>query len=124
MHIYSNPVAPSFWLVVYWLINTPPHKLISGLTKLFGFAVLIIGFGLFYAGRFIYGSSLFALGFMIMLRSRAIAKKNALRGYGCIRSAVGVYIPPLKGKLEGMVLAGEHEGKKLTSLSQGQLLAL
>lgn len=126
-----NPIILAILIIifvvclVFWLLNTPAYKLASTLTYLFGLSCLVAGAVFFYAGRFGYSASLAGVGALAVLRGRNIAKRNKLRGYGCIRSAaLELYIPPHKAQLEGFVLAGDHEGTALSALDKRQLLEL
>lgn len=126
-----NPIVLAIIIVIflvsvtYWLINTPAYRLASTLTKLFGLICLGLAAIFAYAGRYGYTAGLAGVGFVAIFRARAIAKKNRFRGFGCIRSAaLEIYLPPYKAKLDGMVLAGNHENRLLTSLQKPELIEL
>lgn len=115
----------SLILVILWLVNTPAHKLASTLLYLFGLLAIALGGLLIYAGRFGYGLPIVAFGFAGLLRGRSYAKRNRLRGYGCLRgAAVEIYLSPYGGNMLGTVLAGQFEGQGLPSISLKDLVEL
>lgn len=109
------------------LVNVPAYQLAS-FVRMAGPALLTaLGGGLVLIGRAGAGIPLAVIGITMLLRNRSVSQAGS-GGAGrksTVRSAMfEMELDHESGELDGAVLTGEHEGRRLSQLSEDELLEL
>jgi hypothetical protein len=107
-------------------LRANPAQLADGLRMAGPAVLLIVGVVLLLVGRGAVSGTLiaFALGWYAMNRRRRLARPTPGQRSHVRTAALEMELDHDSGGLEGMVLAGRHEGRELASLSMEELLSL
>ncbi|GIL01602.1 MAG: molecular chaperone DnaJ [Alphaproteobacteria bacterium] len=109
------------------MLTVPAERLARGLRLAAPAALIVIGVVLTIIGRGSIGLPLAAVGLTWFARSRGVSRSGgrASGARSTVRSALfEMELDHESGDLDGVVLTGRHEGRRLSSLSPEQLLAL
>lgn len=109
------------------LMTTPAHRLAGAIRLIVPFSLIAIGAGLALIGRFALGMPLAILGLTMWRRGRlpGTIGKSGSSPKSTVRTAMfEMELDHDTGDMDGLVLTGDHEGSRLSSLSRQQLFNL
>ncbi len=110
--------------LLYAFMRTPPADLAHRLKMAGGAALLLLGAGLLFLRQFALALPVGMAGFII-LRREAATRTAAGAGRSSVRSAgLDMILDHETGEMDGQVLAGRFEGRRLSELALPELLAL
>lgn len=114
-------------LVVF--LNTPPATLAKWIKSIIPITLIIAGAGLVFLRQAMLGSLILFAGIALWRRTRGVGHfgpaSSPRNGHSHVRSAaLEMELDHSSGAMNGMVLAGQHEGKELDQLSEDDLAGL
>jgi hypothetical protein len=110
-------------LLARMFLTTPPANLAHRLRMAGGIALLLAAGGLLLLGRFAIALPLGFTGFVILRREAAIRRSGPSGTRSSVRSAgLDMALDHDTGEMDGKVLAGRHEGRRLSELRLSELL--
>jgi len=116
-------LAAAALVILRIFLTTPPEKLAHRLRVAAGVALLLAGAGLLYLRQFVIALPVALAGYMMLRRHAATRLAGPAGQTSSVRSAgLEMVLSHETGDMDGRVLAGRHEGRKLTELSLSELL--
>jgi DnaJ domain len=111
-------------LVLRHFLRTPPHDLARQLTMIGGVLLMAAGVGLVLVRQFGIALPVGMAGFMLWRRNRAMRSAPGSAQTSSVRAAgLEMHLDHDTGAMDGKILAGRHEGRRLSELTLGELLA-
>jgi hypothetical protein len=109
-------------LLLRAFLNTPPADLARRLRLAGGVALMLAGGGLLFLKQFMLGATLGIAGFMLLRREAALRSSAPSGQSSSVRSAgIEMMLDHDTGEMDGRILAGRHEGSRLSELRLDQL---
>ena len=110
-------------LLLRHFLRTAPGDLARQLYMTGGVALIVIGVALAFVRQFALAIPVAMAGLMLFRRHRAIRHVGGSGQSSTVRSAgLEMHLDHDTGAMDGQVLAGRHEGKRLSGLNLSQLL--
>ena len=103
-------------------LSTPPVDLARRLRMAGGIALMLAGGGLLFLKQFMLGATLGLAGFMLLRREAALRSSGPSGQSSSVRSAgIEMMLDHDTGEMDGRILAGRHEGRRLSELRLDEL---
>lgn len=110
-------------LIARHFIRTPVERLAQQLRMAGGGALVAAGVGLLFMRQFAIALPVGVAGLMLLRRHAALRPAGPSGQASSVRSAgLEMTLDHDSGEMDGRVLAGRHEGRRLSELSQNELL--
>jgi DnaJ-domain-containing protein 1 len=111
-------------LLLRHFLRTPAHDLARQLYMTAGIGLMAAGLGLLFVRQFALALPVGVAGFTLLRRHRAISATAAAGGQTSRVRAAGLemHLDHDTGEMDGQVLAGRHQGKRLSELKLKELL--
>jgi len=110
-------------LLLRHFVRTPPGELARQLYLTGGVALMALGVGLAFVRQFALAIPVAMGGLMLFRRHRAMRSVGGSGQRSSVRAAgIEMNLDHDTGAMDGQVLAGRHEGKRLSELSLAELL--
>jgi DnaJ-like protein len=110
-------------LLIRHFLKTPPADLARQLYMTGGVALMAIGVGLLFVRQFVIALPVGMAGLMLFRRHRAMRPLAGSGQTSSVRAAgIEMSLDHDTGAMDGQVLAGRYEGRRLSELDQGSLL--
>jgi hypothetical protein len=109
------------------VMATPAQRLAGAIRLILPFSLIAVGAGLTLIGRFAIGMPIAILGLTMWRRGRSPGTigKSGSSPKSTVRTAMfEMELDHDTGDMDGLVLTGDHEGSRLSSLSRKQLFKL
>lgn len=112
-------------LLLRHFLRTPPRDLARQLYMTAGVVLMALGAGLLFVRQFALALPVGMAGFMLFRRHRAMRPVGASGQTSSVRAAgIEMSLDHDTGAMEGQVLAGRHEGRRLSELDLAALLGV
>jgi hypothetical protein len=112
-------------LLLRHFLRTPPGDLARQLYMTGGVALMVTGVALAFVRQFAIAIPVAMAGLMLFRRHRAIRHVGGTGHSSTVRSAgLEMHLDHDTGAMDGQVLAGRHEGSRLSGLNLSQLLGV
>ena len=109
-------------LLLRHIVRTPPGDLARQLYMTGGVALMVVGVALAFVRQFALAIPVAMAGLMLFRRHRAIRHVGGPGQSSAVRSAgLEMQLDHDTGAMDGQVLAGRHEGNRLSALSLSEL---
>jgi DnaJ domain len=110
-------------LLAWHFLRTPARDLVRQLYLLGGVLLMLTGAGLLFLRQFVFAVPVGMAGLMLFRRQRALRQMGGSGQRSSVRAAgVEMSLDHDTGEMDGSVLAGRYEGRKLSELDLGALL--
>ncbi len=111
-------------LAIWHFLRTPASRLAEQLKTAGGVALLLAGVGLLFMRQFVIAVPVAFAGLMLLRRQAALRRSGGSTGQSSsVRSAgLEMTLDHDSGEMDGRVLAGRHEGRRLSELSFDDLM--
>lgn len=111
-------------LFVWYFVSTPPARLVRHLYIGGGAGLMAVGVGLTLLRRITIGPPLVIVGFGLFRRGRSLYVPSSGSGRASsVRTAgLDMTLDHDSGEMDGSVLVGRHQGRRLSELSREALL--
>ncbi len=110
-------------LLVRHFLTTPPRDLVRQIYLTGGIFLLLLGVGLLFLRQFAFALPVAAAGLMLFRRHRGLRQMAGTGQRSSVRAAgIEMSLDHDTGEMEGSILAGRHEGKRLSGMSLEELL--
>jgi hypothetical protein len=110
-------------LLLRHFMRTPPSDLVRQLYMTAGIAMMGVGAGLLFLRQFAVAVPVALAGFMLFRRQRAMRTAPGSGQSSSVRAAgLEMHLDHDTGEMDGQVLAGRHEGRRLSELTLSELL--
>jgi DnaJ domain len=110
-------------LLVRHFLTTPPRDLVRQIYLVGGVLLMLIGVGLLFLREFVIAVPVALAGLGLFRRHRALRQMGGLGQRSSVRAAgLEMSLDHDTGEMDGSVLAGRHEGKRLSELQLSELL--
>jgi hypothetical protein len=110
-------------LLLRHFLRTPAHDLARQLYMAGGIGLMVAGVGLLFVRQFALALPVGIAGFTLLRRHRAIGVAHGGGQTSSVRAAgLEMHLDHDTGEMDGRVLAGRHQGKRLSELKLGELL--
>jgi DnaJ domain len=104
-------------------VTTPPENLARRLRMMAGIALVVVGGGLLFVRQFALGVTLGMAGLMLIRREAALRRAAGSGPSSTVRAAgIEMTLDHDTGEMDGRILAGRHEGQRLSGLGLAELL--
>ena len=104
-------------------LNTPPADLARRIRMSGGLALMLLGAVLLFFRQFALGIALGIAGLVLLRRWSAPGRMSAKGQTSSVRSAgLDMMLDHATGEMDGRVLAGRHEGRRLSQLTLAELI--
>jgi hypothetical protein len=112
-------------LVLWHFMRTPPADLARQVRMAGGIALILVAAGLLFLRQFALALPAGVAGIMILRRHAAMRAAGSTAQTSSVRSAgLEMSLDHDTGGMDGRILAGRHEGRKLSELNLRELLEL
>lgn len=110
-------------LVVWHFLRTPANELVRQIYLTAGVTLMAAGVGLLFVRQFALALPVGLAGLMLFRRHRAMQSTPGSGHTSSVRAAgLEMHLDHDTGEMDGQVLAGRHEGKRLSDLRLSELL--
>ena len=119
------PGLALFALLLRHFLRTPPSDLVRQLYMTGGVALMAIGIGLVFVRQLAIALPVGMAGVMLFRRHRAMQQLSGSGQTSSVRAAgIEMGLDHDTGAMDGQVLAGRYEGRRLSELDLGSLLEI
>jgi len=110
-------------LLLRHFLRTPAHDLARQLYMAAGIGLMAAGVGLLFVRQFALALPVGVAGFTLLRRHRAISATPGGGQTSSVRApGLDMHLDHDTGEMDGRILAGRHQGKRLSELKLGELL--
>jgi len=109
-------------LLLRHFLRTPAHDLARQLYMAAGIGLMAAGVGLLFVRQFALALPVGVAGFTLLRRHRAIGATPGGQTSSVRAAGLEMHLDHDTGEMDGQLLAGRHQGKRLSELSLGELL--
>jgi hypothetical protein len=110
-------------LVLWHFLRTPAHDLARQIYMTAGVALMAVGVGLLFVRQFALALPVGMAGWILFRRNRAIRAVPGSGQRSSVRAAgLEMHLDHDTGEMDGEVLAGRHQGRRLSELKLSELL--
>jgi len=110
-------------LLVRHFLRTPAHELVRQVYLLGGVGLMLAGVGLLFLRQFAIALPVGVAGLVLFRRHRALRQMGGTGQRSSVRAAgIEMALDHDTGEMDGSVLAGRYEGRRLSELDLGALL--
>ncbi len=110
-------------LLVRHFVTTPARDLARQIYLAGGILLMLIGAGLLFLRQFAFALPVAAVGLMLFRRHRGLRQMGGTGQRSSVRAAgIEMSLDHDTGDMDGSILAGRHEGRRLSELSRDELL--
>ena len=110
-------------LLVRHFVLTPPRDLVRQIYLTGGIFLMLLGAGLLFLREFAFALPVAAAGLMLFRRHRGLRQMGGTGQRSSVRAAgIEMNLDHDTGEMDGSILAGRHEGRRLSELTRDELL--
>ncbi len=110
-------------LLVRHFLTTPPRDLLRQIYLVGGVLLMLLGAALLFLREFAFALPVAAAGLMLFRRNRGLRQIGGTGQTSSVRAAgIEMSLDHDTGEMDGSILAGRHEGRRLSELRLEELL--